>query len=233
MPGRVGSPSVPVGGAVPARRVDLPPAATPDATGTRGRVDVDSFTPAARVFPKSADGTPIYKQNDPEWGRVKLGRSETIGSSGCAVTAVAMVLSKLSGEQVTPRDLDAYLDGRRGYAKDSLDWQKAAGMKGLSTRREYLTLARLDAQLEAGRPALVGVDYKAGSGGGANGTDHWVAVTAKEVDAQGKVTYLANDPGTGEQIRLTPDRRGRLVGDGTNALGRYKTTAQLQVFEPA
>lgn len=230
MPARVGSNGLPAVVSTPRR--ELPPAAPRDATSTRGLFEADSFTPAARTFPTSADGTPIFKQNDPDWGRVKLGRRETIGASGCAMTAVAMVLSKHSGEVITPRQLDAWLDRNRGYSGDAIDWNKAASFKGMTTRRESLTLARLDTQLDAGRPALVGVDYKRGSGGGANGTDHWVAVTGREVDAQGKVTYLANDPGTGEQIRLTPDRRGRLTGDGTNALGKYKTTGQLQVFEP-
>lgn len=230
MPNRIGSNGSAT--VVSPPRTELPAAAPRDASSTRGLFDGDTFTPAARTFPTSADGTPLFKQNDPEWGRLKLGRRETIGSAGCAMTAVAMVLSRLSGEVITPRQLDAYLDRNRGYAKDAIDWHKAAGFKGLTTRRESLTLARLDVQLEAGRPALVGVDYKRGSAGGANGTDHWVAVTGREVDAQGKVTYLANDPGTGEQIRLTPDRRGRLTGDGANALGRYRTTGQLQVFEP-
>lgn len=184
------------------------------------------------VYGRSSDGTPIFKQGDPAWGLDRLGRRETIGSAGCAMCATAMAISRISGRDITPKELDAHLDRTRGYSGDALDWHKAAAARGLSTQRQSLTLSALDAQLDAGRPAVVGVDYKAGSGGGANGTDHWVTVTRKETGASGQPTYWANDPGTGKEIQLTVDARGRLVGDGTDALGRYRTTGQLQVFVP-
>jgi hypothetical protein len=188
--------------------------------------------PPPREFNKSADGTPIFKQGDGEWGRTRLGKGgSTIGRSGCAMTCVAMALSKLTGETITPKALDAWLDKNRGYSGDALDWSRAGKMKDVSVTQKPWSLSSLDAQLDAGRPVIVGVDYKKGSNGGAGGTDHWVLVTAKTTGADGKTQYLANDPGTGKQISLSLDAKGRLVGTGADALGQYKTTGQMRVVE--
>lgn len=193
----------------------------------------EDFPSAPREFPKSADGTPIFKQGDAEWGRRTLGNDSTITRSGCAMTSSAMAMSKIRGEVLTPKDLDAWLDKNRGYSGDALDWSRVGKSKNLLAENQRWSLANLDASLAQGRPAVIGVDYKEGSNGGPNGTDHWICVTAKQVGADGKVTYSANDPGTGKEITLTPDKKGRLVGDGANALGKYVSSGQLRVFVDA
>jgi hypothetical protein len=178
----------------------------------------------------SADGTPLFKQADAEWGRRTLGKKATVGGSGCAMTASAMAMSKIRGEVVTPRALDAWLDKNRGYAGDALDWSRVGRMKDLRVEAAPWSLDSIDQSLEAGRPVVIGVDYKRGSNGGANGTDHWVCVTARTVGPDGAVTYSANDPGTGQVVTLTADQRGRLVGGADGALGAYRSTGQLRLF---
>lgn len=200
-------------------RQPVRPARTPD------------FPELPRTFEKSADGTPLFKQADPEWHAVKLGKATTIGKSGCAMTCVAMALSKLSGETITPKALDAWLDKNHGYAGDSLNWARAGQLKGQTLSKPAWSLDTLDANLAAGKPVVIGVDYKKGSKGGANGTDHWILLTGKKTADDGSTRYLANDPGTGKAIELSVNAKGQLVGDGTDALGKYTTTGQAHAFE--
>jgi hypothetical protein len=190
----------------------------------------DAFQPAARTFSTSADGTPLFKQSDADWGTRRLGNSATISEAGCAMTSSAMAMSKISGEVITPAALDAWLDKNHGYAGDSLDWSRLGAFKKLLPELKNYSLANINASLDAGRPVVLGVDYKAGSGGGSNGTDHWVCVTSRTVAPDGSVSYQANDPGTGNTITLRPDRAGRLIGDGVGALGTYRSSGQLRVF---
>ena len=159
-----------------------------------------------------------------------MGRRWNISQSGCAMTASAMALSKISGRTLNPGQLDQYLDTHHGYSGDSLNWDVAARAYGLNATRPAFSLDRINRDVDAGRPVVVGVDYKRGSRGGANGTDHWVTITGRERDAQGHSVYLANDPATGRQFRFT-EQGGRLVSDYTARNGRhYQTTNTMVAF---
>lgn len=173
----------------------------------------------------SPDGTPMFRQGDPEWGARVMRKVTSLSRSGCAVTVTAMAMSKISGRTITPGELDQYLDTHGGYTRtNAMDWSVAVRAQGLTTERARWSLDRINEELDAGRPVAVGVDYKPGSEGGANGTDHWVAVTRRERNEQGSSTYFANDPATGTVITLSLSH-GRLIGPGG-----YKSTGQLQVF---
>ncbi len=211
--------------AVPARATGWSPSTRPAAQAVRA--------PAVELpddIRKTDDGTPIFTQGDARWGRTRLGHGTTIARSGCAMSSTAMAMSKITGEPITPDALNGWLAKNRGYAGDAMDWSRVGKARGLEVRRENFRLSTIDAHLEAGKPVVIGVDYKAGSNGGANGTDHWICVTAKGTDDQGRTVYFANDPGTGKVVTLAPSSRGGLSGDGKNALGHYRTTGQLRVF---
>ena len=213
----------------PPRRPAKPPAAKTPAKPVPAPVTGDVFEPP-REFPTSPDGTRIYSQADLAWKKQILGKDLSIGRAGCAMVSTAMAIGKISGKPITPSELDDWLDQHKGYAGDSLDWSKAAAARDLKCQNERFKLATIDANLEAGKPCVIGVDYKQGGAGGPNGTDHWICLVAKETDAKGKVSYLANDPGTGRTVRLTPNAKGRLVSDGEAALGKYVTTNMLMTF---
>ena len=186
------------------------------AGGARGpAVDNDG-----RKFPTSADGTPIYRQGDAQWGGRVLGRNTSIAAAGCAMTSTAMAISKISGKTINPGELDAHLDKTGGYSGDGLIWGQAAKMAGLGATKPGWSEANINKQIDAGRPVVIGVDYKAGSNGGANGTDHWITVTGRKGD-----TYFANDPATGKEISLKM-QNGRLTGGPSN----YKSTGELVTF---
>ena len=224
---------------VPAPRPQTP-ARTPEAPATPAAPATPGWTPQPPVrrpvteLAKSADGTPIFKQADEQWGSRKLGKAgATIAQSGCAMTSSAMALSKVSGKLITPKDLDEWLDKNRGYAGDSLDWSRVGVGHDVNVTWEDVDFRKFDEQLAKGYPIVIGVDYKPGSAGGNNGTDHWVCITGRQVDERGRVSYLANDPGTGKVITLTKGRGRQLVCDGTDALGAYKTTGEVRFFSPA
>lgn len=179
---------------------------------------------SGREFPTSADGTPRYRQGDEAWASRQLGESSSIGAAGCAMTSTAMALSKISGQTITPGQLDAFLDANAGYSGNAIFWDKAAGAVGLHADKPAWNVDLIDQQLDAGRPVVIGVDSRAGSKGGSNGTDHWIALTGRGTK-DGKPVYFANDPATGQEITLRLEH-GRLVG-GPQA---YKSTGELVTF---
>lgn len=173
------------------------------------------------------NGTPLWSQGDSRWGSRTLGRNYTIKAAGCAMTATAMAISKISGKTIDPGKLDAYLDKNGGYYGDGLVWGVAAKSVGLKAAKVGWSLSTIDANLKAGKPVVIGVDYKPGSGGGANGTDHWITIVGREVK-NGKVTYIAHDPGNGKVVRLNVS--GGKIVSSTGGIGNFKSTGQLVVF---
>jgi hypothetical protein len=177
-------------------------------------------------FPTSSDGTPRYKQGDLEaggnWGSRLLGdgasQPRSIQERGCAMTSVAMALSKLSGETITPAVLDAFLDAQAGYAGNGIKWAVAGKVteQPISLKKETTwNLDTLHAELAAGRPVVLGVNYKDGASGGSLGTDHWVCLTRREPGPP--ELYFANDPINGQEIRFLRQPDGTLLEEKLNA----------------
>ncbi|MFL5343810.1 MAG: LysM peptidoglycan-binding domain-containing protein [Hyalangium sp.] len=177
-----------------------------------------------RQYPTSRDGTPRFRQGDAAWGGRRLGTGSSIAAAGCAMTATSMAISKISGKTINPGQLDQYLDTHHGYSGNGLIWGAAAGARGLGASKQAWNLNTINKQVDAGRPVVVGVDYHAGSNGGANGTDHWIAITGRGRE-NGHNVYYANDPATGTGITLR-QVGNRLVGGPKN----YKTTGELVTF---
>jgi len=121
---------------------------------------------------KPRGGTPCYapvaySQRNPHWAHIALGASRyTIGSAGCAVTAVAM-LGTLAEPSLTPGILTIRLGVLGGFTSDGLlYWQKAAyavdGLEWLDYRKWPSENADMDyvrSALERG-PQIVQVDFK-------------------------------------------------------------------------
>jgi uncharacterized protein (TIGR02594 family) len=213
-PAPVTSPTAPPASAAPA------PAAPRASTGT-----VRDET-SGRSFQTSADGTPKYRQGDSEWGNRALGTGGSMSASGCAVTATAMALSKISGRTITPGELDKFMDRNGGYSGNAINWNAAARMIGGSMSSASWSMSSINRQLDAGRPVVIGVDYKQGSNGGANGTDHWVTVTGRGTE-NGRAVYYANDPASGKEMKFTLDGN-RLVGESGSKT--YRSTGELRVI---
>jgi|GEM_PF-6454047 len=192
-------------------------------------------------FSTSSDGTPQYKQGDLEaggnWGSRFLGNeAATIQSRGCAMTSVAMALSKLSGETITPAVLDAFLDAQAGYVGNALKW----GVTGKVTEQPFSVtktttwnLDTINAELAAGRPVVLAVGYKEGSSGGNLGTDHWVCLTRRQEGPP--ELYFANDPANGQEIRFLRQPDGTLLEEtqAQSRTGRCKSSGEFVTFRKA
>lgn len=65
----------------------------------------DSTTPGtfntSKATFKTDDGFPIYIQSDPRWASAPYGSSQ-VGPSGCGPSAMAMIITALTGQPVTP-----------------------------------------------------------------------------------------------------------------------------------
>ncbi len=194
------------------------PAAAPAAPAS---ASATSAAPSAAAV----SGAPLYRQGDAAWADRTLGHQKQIGSSGCALTATAMAISKISGRDINPAQLDQYLDTHHGYDGDAMKWDVAAGAAGLHASKASWSLDKVNQQIDAGRPVVVGVDYKPGSNGGKNGTDHWIAVTGRGLE-NGRTVYYANDPANGKQIKLYADGDQLRQLDGQ----KYRTTGELVTF---
>ncbi len=144
------------------------------------------------------------------------------------MTATAMAISKISGRAINPGELDQYLDSHGGYSGNGLIWGVAAKARGLTGGHVGFSLGTIDSNLRAGKPVVIGVDYKAGSNGGSNGTDHWITLVKRGVDSGGRAYYDANDPATGKNVRLYVSG-GRLVST-SGGIRPYKSTGTLVTF---
>lgn len=175
----------------------------------------DAFSPAGtasansnKSFP-SRDGVPLFNQADAAWGTRRLGGAGEVGAKsrdsikaqGCAITASAMAVSALSGRTITPQQMDAYLDQNKGYSGNAVKFGLVGGITGgqppitAQRKRGTLTADGIDQQLAAGRPVLVGVNWRTQN---VKTPDHWLTVTGRNADG----SYRANDPNGGSQITL-------------------------------
>lgn len=210
----------------------------------RAKPDDDQETTVsnARMFSDRAhpsfdtqDGYPIYRQGDAAWKHEQLGSRGTIGSQGCAMSSVAMAISGISGQSVTPEKMDKYMDSIHGYDGASIaKWDQMGKLVDPPvkvTREHNVGAARIDAELAKGRPVVIGVDYKATGlrlPGHDGKTDHWITVTGKNENG----TYRANDPATGKAITLRAQADGRLVADNRAGNGmKYVSTGDAATFD--
>ncbi len=115
-----------------------------------------------RKFPTSRDGTPMYRQGDPQWGGRRLGTSSSLSAAGCAMTATAMAVSKITGKVINPGEMDQYLDTHGGYVGNGAHLGQGGADGGLGATKAGWNLDTINKQLDAGRPVVIGVDYKAG-----------------------------------------------------------------------
>jgi hypothetical protein len=194
---------------------------------TRGRAEGGSVAPGpAREHPRSPDGTPLFRQGDPAWSAERLGQAAegpTLSQAGCAVTACAMALSRMSGTIVTPDGLVRYLRKEGGFQGSLLDWSRAAGaVAGVSgAAAGPFDAARLDRELEAGRPVLLRVAHDQ------HGSDrqHWICVTARDSRSG---LYSANDPATGRSTALV--LRDGVLASASGEPIRYASDGRMVTF---
>lgn len=88
--------------------------------------------------------------------------------------------------------------GNENYIKGAI------GDKGLTQAQRIELYNALVAEIEAGHPVAIGVDYKAGHPGNTDEiTDHWFYIVAKTVDDNGNVVFVAYDNANVADSKIT------------------------------
>jgi hypothetical protein len=143
---------------------------------------------------------PAMSQRDGAWAAAPLGSSaaDTIGSAGCAITAVTMMLRNY-GIDTNPGTLNTWLTANGGYAyDDQLIWGAVtAYTAGLVAFSGWFgpDLGLIQGELDAGRPVVAEVQL--------SGNQHFVLLTGY-ASAGG---FVINDPWFADTVRFI-DRYG-------------------------
>jgi len=158
---------------------------------------------ASAQVPASADSSmtiAAMSQQNPAWAGAPLGSSptDTIGSAGCAITAVTMML-RYYGMDTDPGAFNAWLTANGGYAyDDQLIW---SAVTAYSSGRVAFSgwigpdLGLIDGELDAGRPVVAEVRL--------GGNQHFILLTGYSMDG----SIVINDPWFGDSANFS-DRYG-------------------------
>jgi hypothetical protein len=154
---------------------------------------------------------PLFRQNDPRWGRDRLGPTEaTLGAEGCALTSAAMVLASY-GIDTDPQRLNRFVTDMHGFTPQGwLYWEAAASLAPDRVRHVYEDLPTyhlIDANLAHRNPVIVRLRQP-------NGITHFVVLAGKD-----GYDYLVRDPGRGADKGLYPLRE---FGSPIEALRFYR-----------
>lgn len=155
----------------------------------------------APTYPAAA----FYSQLDPAWSGQQLGSCAlTIGSDGCALTCVAMLLTWEAGSAANPNpaELNTWLSRADvgGYTGDCyILWNVAANYDGAGTGLQFTAnvpnvpdqWSYIDNEVNAARPVIVEVDASPATSGW---LQHFVVVYARSGPAGQPQSYLIMDP---------------------------------------
>lgn len=131
-----------------------------------------------------------YKQTDPRWANVKIGTAgDTIGSSGCTTTALAMTESYRTGTTITP----AMMATRLTYAPAGWLYWPSNYLISTNGTNYLQTIYNL---LKSGKPVILGMKK-------ASGAQHWVVVTGFTGGALTASNFTVNDPGSNTRTTLS------------------------------
>jgi peptidase C39-like protein len=142
----------------------------------------------------------VMGQQDTAWAAAPLGASptESIGSAGCAITAVTMML-RYYGMDTDPGAFNAWVTANGGYAyDDQLIWDAVNFYtNGRVTFSGWIgpDLVAIQAELDAGRPVVAEVRL--------DGNQHFVLLTGYTTEGG----ILINDPWFADSVRFI-DRYG-------------------------
>lgn len=144
-----------------------------------------SFNTTKATF-KADDGFPIYIQTDPRWENAPFG-SSTVGPSGCGPSAMAMIITALTGQAVTPDqtakkagDDGMYVKGEGSSHEIANNLAKHYGLKSTKIKSDVTAISN----------AIKGGSYVIMSGkGGLPFTEggHYIMIRGVTADGKWKV----------------------------------------------
>jgi len=142
----------------------------------------------------------VMGQQDAAWAGAPLGTSatESVGSAGCAITAVTMML-RYYGINTDPGAFNAWLTANAGYAyDDQLIWDAVTRYSGGRVAFSAWLgpdLGAIQTELDAGRPVVAEIRL--------GGNQHFVLLTGYA--SEGGI--VINDPWFADSVRFV-DRYG-------------------------
>lgn len=154
------------------------------------------------VVPATILGVPQFSQRDPRWANIRLGTgAATIGQQGCTLTCVSAVLAFM-GKNTSPIKLNSDMIRVDGFANGNLfKWWSVPVIYPDIKVQAFIDciytpapLDKIDAELAAGRPPVVWVDFNPNTP--ANDM-HWVVIVGH---TEGRADYLIMDPWTGKIV---------------------------------
>ncbi|GIW72809.1 MAG: hypothetical protein KatS3mg102_2351 [Planctomycetota bacterium] len=142
------------------------------------------------------------------------GRVERPGDTACYRAATRMVREYLANQGIDAALEDVWDRIDVGRRERTRAGRVVTDRAAAQAARNYI-----DRCLEAGLPVIVGVSCEAGNAYNANPvTDHFVVITGRGVDAEGRPYYTYNDPSVTERERgsgrMVLNEQGNLVKDG-------------------
>lgn len=165
---------------------------------------------------------PLFGQRDSRWFSKILGTGgTTIGDYGCLLTSIAM-LAKYFGKDTDPDRLNTALIGVKGFLNGNLyKWYEGVTKVYsdiICTKIVYTPqpvtaaqFAEMRAELDAGRPVVLFVDFKPET---AAVDMHFILLVAYEL-VNGKYSYFVHDPWWGDYSNLNR------YGDPVKAIQQY------------
>ncbi|WPB79553.1 LysM peptidoglycan-binding domain-containing protein [Archangium violaceum] len=203
------------GGAAPQTPAVTPPIPQPrpeNLTPPIPQPRPDDLTPLTSRQVAAPDSTSARQVQVPYYSQFEGGHGFTPGNTACLDAARAMVGNL--GVTVLGSD-------RRIQVGTSEDTQ---GRLTVDSARAQEGRNYIDSQLDAGRPVVVGVSHRDDNDNADQLTDHFVVITGRGVDEQGRSYYTFHDPGT----------RHAQVGADTNPNNRfYVDDSTGMMYRPA
>lgn len=135
---------------------------------------------------KADDGFPIYIQTDPRWTNAPYGSSQ-VGPSGCGPSAMAMIITALTGQAVTP-DQTAKKAGDDGMyvSGEGSSWEVANNL----AKHYGLKSTKIKSDATAISNAVKGGSYVIMSGKGSlpfTGGGHYIMIRGVTADGKWKI----------------------------------------------
>ncbi len=138
-----------------------------------------------------------FSQRDERWKKNRLGqaRKSTIGSSGCVLSCLSMLLNaEATNPRMTPDELNDWLRKNGGFSGAKMRWQIPGQIDGSGNGLELVAQSTrmndwtfLSEQMKKGNKVIVKVRGR---------RSHWVLVTKQTGPYNKASSYQINDPGT-------------------------------------
>lgn len=184
----------------------------------------------SNVQPDTMNGFPYYAQNDKRWASTSYdfnGDGATMGDSGCGPSVMSMVLSKVTGKNISPVTLANFAQETGTRDDTGTNWNfigNTARAAGLNVDQQYNPNSRyIEDSVDAGNPVVLS-GYSNGANTPYTSAGHYIVAVGRDSNGNIKV----NDPrGKAFSRSYKPEELSKYTGSAwsigkSGGLGRRK-----------